>query len=144
VRAVLDTNVLVAFLLTRGHTVSTILDSWERGDFDLLTSPTLITEVRRTLEKPQLQQRIRPEAAKALLEALAADAILTPGNLELPGVTPDPDDDAVVACAVEGDADYIVSRDAHLLGLGEHEGVRVVEPAEFVQLLADGMRNLTI
>lgn len=136
-RVVLDTNVLVAFLLTRGRTISTILDGWERGDFDLLTSPVLIAEVRRTLEKPRLRQRVRPEAAQALLEALAEDAILTPGDLELPGVTPDPDDDAVVSCAIEGDADYIVSRDAHLLGLGEYEGVRVVEPAEFVRVLAE-------
>jgi len=136
VRAVLDTNVLVAFLLTRGRTISTILAGWERGDFDLLTSPALIAEVSRTLEKPKLQQRIRPEAAQALLEALAEDAILTPGDLELPGVAPDPDDDAVVSCAIEGDADYIVSRDAHLLGLGEYESVRVVEPIEFVRVLA--------
>ncbi len=136
VRVVLDTNVLVAFLLTRGRTISTILDGWESGDFDLLTSPVLIAEVRRTLEKPKLRQRIRPEAAQALLEALEEDAILTPGDLELPGVTPDQDDDAVVSCAIEGDADYIVSRDAHLLGLGEYEGVRVVEPAEFVRVLA--------
>ena len=136
VRAVLDTNVLVAFLLTRGRTISTILDGWERDNFDLLTSPALIAEVSRTLEKPKLRQRIRPEAAQALLEALEEDAILTPGDLELPGVTPDPDDDAVVSCAIEGDADYIVSRDAHLLGLGEYEGVHIVEPIEFVRVLA--------
>ena len=135
-RAVLDTNVLIAFLLTRGRTISAILDGWERGDFDLLTSPVLIAEVRRTLEKLRLRQRIRPEAAEALLEALEEDAVLTPGDLKLQGVTPDQDDDAVVSCAIEGDADYIVSRDAHLLGLGEYEGVRVVEPTEFVRLLA--------
>ena len=135
-RVVLDTNALIAFLLTRGRAVSTILDGWERGDFDLLTSPVLITEVRRILEKPRLQ-RIRQEAAQALLEALTEDAILTPGELKLPGVTPDPDDDAVVSCTIEGDADYIVSRDAHLLGLGEYEGVRIVEPIEFVRALAE-------
>lgn len=136
VRVVLDTNVLVAFLLTRGRTISAILDSWERGDFDLLTSPALIAEVRRTLGKPQLRQRIRPEAAQALLEAMAEDGILTPGDLQLHGVTPDPDDDAVVSCAVEGDADYIVSGDAHLLGLREYEGIRIVTPAAFVRVLA--------
>jgi hypothetical protein len=43
-----------------------------------------------------------------------------------------------VSCAVEGNADIIVSRDAHLLGLKEYEGIRVVEPAEFVRLLAAG------
>jgi len=143
VRAVLDTNVLVAFLLTRGHTISAILDGWERGDFDLLISPALIAEVSRTLEKPKLRQRIRPEAAAALLEALEEDAILTPGDLELHGVTPDPDDDAVVSCAIEGDADYIVSGDAHLLGLGEYEGVRIVEPIEFVQVLGCS-RKITV
>ena len=137
-RAVLDTNVLIAFLLTRGRTVSAILDGWERGDFDLLTSPALIAEVGRTLEKPKLRGHFRPEAARALLEALEKDAIVTPGDLELPGVTPDPDDDAVVSCAIEGNADYIVSRDAHLLGLREYEGVRVVGPVEFARLLAEG------
>jgi hypothetical protein len=138
VRVVLDTNVLIAFLLTKGHIISVILDGWERGDFDLLTSPMLIAEVRRTLKKPELLRRIRPEAVKALLKALAEDAILTPGDLTLPGVTPDPNDDMVVACAVEGNADYIVSRDAHLLGLGEYQGIPTVEPAEFVRLLVEG------
>jgi len=118
--------------------MSVILDGRERGDFDLLTSPPLITEVRSTLKKANLRQRIRPEAAGALLEALAEEAIHTPGALELRGVTPDPDDDRVVSCAVEGNADIIVSRDAHLLGLKEYEGIRVVEPAEFVRLLAAG------
>lgn len=137
-RVVLDTNVLVAFLLTRGQTVSAILDAWERGDIDLVTAPSLIAEVRRTLRKPQLRQRIRPEAVQALLEAMVEDAILTSGDLQLHGATPDPDDDAVVSCAVEGDADYIVSGDAHLLNLEEYEGVHIVTPAAFVRVLAGG------
>lgn len=134
-RVVLDTNVLVSFLLTRGRTISAILDGWERGSFEVLTSPALVAEARDTLEKPALRQRIRPEAARALLEALERDATCTPGDLELPGITPDPDDDAVVACAVEGNADVIVSRDAHLLDLKEYQGIRIVEPAEFVKEL---------
>ncbi|MGB9776333.1 MAG: putative toxin-antitoxin system toxin component, PIN family [Anaerolineae bacterium] len=137
-RVVPDTNILVAFLLTRGPTISCILDGWERGDFELLTSPALVAEVRRTLEKPALRERIRPEAAIALLEALEKDALMTPGCLELSGVTPDPDDDAVISCAVEGDADYIVSRDMHLLRLGEYEGIRIIDPTEFAQRLREG------
>ena len=95
-----------------------------------------MAEVHRTLEKPRLRQRIRPEAAQALLEAMAEDALLIPGDLELHGVTPDPDDDAVVSCAIEGDADYIVSGDAHLLDLEAYQGVRIVTPAAFVRVLA--------
>lgn len=60
--------------------------------------------------------------------------MLTPGKLQLPGVTRDPKDDPVVACAVEGQADYIVSGDQDLLVLGEYEGVQVVTPRRFVEL----------
>jgi len=87
VRVVLDTNILIAFLLTRGRTASVILDGWENGAFELLVSPPLLEEVQRTLEKPELR-RIRPEAARALLEALEKDAVRIPGDLVLQGATP--------------------------------------------------------
>jgi putative PIN family toxin of toxin-antitoxin system len=132
VRVVLDASILVAFLLTRGRAVSAILDGWENGAFELLVSPPLLDEVRRTLEKPELRRRIRPEAAQALLEALEKDAVLIPGNLILQGATPAPDD-AIVLCAVEGNADSIVSRDLHLLGLGEYEGIPILDPTAFAR-----------
>ena len=51
-------------------------------------------------------------------------------------MTRDPKDDAVVACAVEGEADYIVSGDQDLLVLGRYETVQVVTPRQFVDILA--------
>jgi putative PIN family toxin of toxin-antitoxin system len=51
---------------------------------------------------------------------------VTPGQLHLPGVTRDAKDDAVVACAVESRADYVVSGDQDLLALGEYQGIRVI------------------
>ena len=65
-------------------------------------------------------------------------AEVTPGSVSCPAVTRDPKDDAVVACAVEGNADLIVSGDQDLLALGQYEGVRVVTPAQFAQILASG------
>ena len=41
-----------------------------------------------------------------------------------------------MACAVEGEADYIVSGDQDLLVLGEYEGIQVVTPRQFVETLA--------
>ena len=52
-------------------------------------------------------------------------------------IAADPSDDMVLACAVAGKADYIVSGDPHLLDLGEYEGIRIVSPAVFVSILAD-------
>lgn len=51
------------------------------------------------------------------------------------GVVRDPNDDMVVACALEADADYIVTRDKDLLSLGTYEGIRIVTPRQFLDLL---------
>ncbi len=67
---------------------------------------------------------------------LLSQAEVVAGELQLPGVTRDPKDDAIVACAREAGADYIVSGDRDLLDLGEYKGTRVVTPREFVEMLA--------
>jgi predicted nucleic acid-binding protein len=72
-----------------------------------------------------------------VLADLLSRAQVVPGQLSLPGVTRDPKDDAVVACAVEGEADYIVSGGQDLLTLGEFRGIRVVTSREFVEILTD-------
>jgi uncharacterized protein len=50
-------------------------------------------------------------------------------------VTRDPKDDAVVACAVEGKADAIVSGDGDLLAMDGYEDIRVYTPQEFLAAL---------
>jgi predicted nucleic acid-binding protein len=48
-------------------------------------------------------------------------------------ISDDPKDDAILACAVEGRANYIVSGDEHLLKLREHRGIKILTPREFVE-----------
>ncbi len=134
-RAVLDTNVFISFLLTRGETITRILDGWEDEAFTVLISPQLLAELRRVLEYPHLKARIKPAEARALLNLLETDALLVSGTYSTIGATPDPKDDMIVACAVEGKADYIVSGDPHLLTLKQYEEVHIVSPAEFTQIL---------
>lgn len=47
----------------------------------------------------------------------------------------DPDDDKFLACAIDGGADYIVSGDHHLLDLGSYEGIPILRPATFLQIV---------
>jgi predicted nucleic acid-binding protein len=47
----------------------------------------------------------------------------------------DPNGDMVIACALQARADYIVTRDKDLLSLGSYEGIRIVRPRQFLDLL---------
>ncbi len=131
-RVVLDTSVLVSFLLTRGRVISAIMEQWETGGLEVVVSPQIIAELRRVAEDERLATRLRPGALEVLLRALTENAEVVAGELELPGVTEDPDDDMVVACAVEGNAAYIITRDQHLLRMGTYRDIVVVSPEEFI------------
>jgi len=48
----------------------------------------------------------------------------------------DPPDNLVLACAVEGKVDYLVSGNLHLLDLEQHRGIKIVTPAQFLEILA--------
>ena len=54
---------------------------------------------------------------------------------QLSGVCDDPDDDKYVAAALEGRAAYVVTGDQAFLALKEHEGVTIVTPRSFLDLL---------
>jgi len=135
VRVVLDTNVLVSGLVAGQGVPRQILDAWVEGCFTLVTSLYLVEELVHVLSYPRIAKRLRisSEEVEALLAALLSQAEVVPGHLCLPGVTRDPKDDSVVACAKEGQADCIVSGDQDLLVLGEYEGIQVVTPRQFMQ-----------
>lgn len=136
-RAVLDTNVLVSGLLTGSGAPRQILDAWLEGRYILVISLYLVEELIHVLSYPRIAERLRldEEELGAMMAALLSKAEVTPGHVHLPGVTRDPKDDAVVACAREGEAGYIVSGDQDLLVLGEYAGIQVVTPRQFMEIL---------
>jgi putative PIN family toxin of toxin-antitoxin system len=137
IRAVLDTNVLISGLVAEQSSPHRLLDAWLEGRYILVTSLYLVEELIHVLSYPRIAERLRLSETEltAILAALLSRAEVTPGRLRLSGVTRDPKDDAVVACAREGQADYIVSGDQDLLVLGETESIQVVTPQRFVEIL---------
>lgn len=144
IRAVVDTNTLISGLISPLGAPARITHHWRQGDFLLLTSPVLLAELRRVLEYRRISDRLgwSSEERTQFVESFETLALITPGALTLPGVTRDPKDDPVVACAVEGGAGFIVSGDQDLLVLGTYGRVRIVTPREFLALL-EARTNLT-
>jgi len=137
IRAVLDTNLFVSMAIRPGGIPDQIRLAWQDGRFTLLASPQLLAEIQRVLAYPRLRVliRISREEEEGLLRLLVEETETTAGSLEVDAVAADPSDNMVLACAVEGHADYIVSGDTHLLSLREYAGIPIITAAAFLDLL---------
>jgi putative PIN family toxin of toxin-antitoxin system len=107
VRVVLDTNVLVSALHFGGRP-RRLLDDVLRGDHTLIIGPAILGELEAVLVDTCGWTRDRAAAVRAELEAIAE--VVTP--VDVPRVCRDPDDDQILAIAVSGAADALVTGDA--------------------------------
>ena len=78
---------------------------------------------------------------RAFVRDLGELAIVTPGQVQLSVLHEDPDDDRYLECAVEGEAEYIVSGDRHLLALPTYRGIAIVGPRAFLAVLPAARRR---
>lgn len=136
IKVVIDANVFISALLTPGGTAARVLDLARQRAFDLLLSPPILREWRRVLQYPKLKKRhgLTPDELEAFLKDWIGLATLTPGKKKVRVVKDDPEDDKYLACALEGQADFIVSGDQHLKDLEAFEGIPIVSPAEFLDI----------
>jgi uncharacterized protein len=140
VRAVLDSNVLISALIRPKGPPGRVLEALARDRaFELVASAATVAELRRTLRYRRLQKYLSLSKSELDLwvDALSAIAVIVEGRVTRRIVAADPSDDIYVAAAVEGLADYIVSGDRHLLDLREHEGILVVNPRAFLDILGN-------
>ena len=122
---------LVAALLTRGAAAQ-VLDLWLQGRYTLLTSPGQLDELKRVLREkfPEL-----PKAKVGRVVNLLRFAAQQVWVRKSPGLSLDPDD-WILAVALEGRADFLVTGDrSHLLGL-KMRGLRILSVREFLEVMA--------
>jgi putative PIN family toxin of toxin-antitoxin system len=129
-RILYDTNVLVAVLSRRGS----ILDFKKLMEQDQtvhISSAHILSEVEAVLVEKMKLTRQKAKAAARLLERQSV--IVKPKKVEK--ICRDPFDDYVLAAAVSGRADYLVTADKDLLVLEKRRGVSIITPEDFKTVL---------
>ena len=117
IRAVLDPNVIISSLLSSSGAPAQVVHAWLQGEFDLIVSPLLLSELERALGYPKLRRRIESADALLVLAWLAEFAEVAEDPDSLPSIrSPDPADDYLLALA-EHEGAALVSGDGHLLGI---------------------------
>lgn len=133
-RVVLDTNVLLSALLSPHGWPDVIYRAWQKDRFDLVTSVAQINELRRASRYAKFKDVLQPHRVGAMVNNMRCSVMLDvlpplPEGIEVN----DPNDAFLLAMAVAGASDYLVTGDhrAGLLQLGNLGRTRIVTPATF-------------
>ena len=133
-RAVFDTNVLVAAFVAEGI-CSKLLTRGRKKQFHLIVCPVILQEFDRVMIKKFSATRNETRSALRIVSETAHSVVHPSESVQ--SVCRDPDDNAILACALEARADYLVTGDEDLLELKVFKGIRIVTPRDFELLFND-------
>ena len=137
-RVVLDANVYVSALIRPQGPPGQILKRFLQEDtFEIVLSLAIVEETVRAFSYPKVRRYIRAGVDPELwFEDVILLAQFVTGDYKLEGVSVDADDDKYFAAAIEGSATMIVTGDPDLLTIEEFQGIRIVTPRVFLDLLS--------
>lgn len=139
--AVLDANLIVRGLLTPYGASGRLLVELARGRFTLITSDSILYEVATILGEPRVQ-RYGPFPQQEInqrIDVLRRIGALTAGTLDVSMVPTDMKDNMVIACALEGGAEYVVTDDRRdllplkVIRASGYRPVQIVAPRPFAR-----------
>jgi len=133
-RVVIDTNVVVSALLF-GGTPGKVIPIWKNGSIRPFTSKAIIQEYLRVFAYPKFELTEK-EITYLLYQEIMPYFDVINVTAEMTYVPMDPTDDKFVLCALEADADNIISGDTHLLSLKKIGNTIVITPSQLLDLLA--------
>lgn len=137
-RAFLDANVLVSAAI-RPHGKPDQIVRRAVTEFDWLTSEYVLSEVARALSRSHIQKKyaglVTRENQALFFGMVRQQSEMLDTGVTIAPVSRDINDDPILVSATYGNADYIVTGDRDLLVLGEFEGIQIVTPEQFLQIL---------
>ncbi len=136
IRATVDTNAIASGFLRGDTPPGRILAAWRARLFILVISAFILDELDRTFATPYFTRHLSSEQRAANVILLRDQAVITPITVTVSGVATHSEDDLVLATAISGQADYLVTGDGRFrTRVPEHQSIRLLSPTEFVQVL---------
>ena len=131
-RLVLDSNVIISAVFFGGPPEQLVLAALE-GRVETFVSMAILDEILGVVQRPKFG--LNPDQALQLIEELHALCRVVVPSMKVQAIPADPDDNAVLECAMEARADIVVSGDDHLLALGNWQGLRILGPSEALRFI---------
>lgn len=142
-RVVLDANVFLSAiprLRDQDTPPRKIIGAWLAGEIDVVISRHIMEEVSRNFRKPYFSARLKGTDAIQVWEEirLIAEVVEFHPDTTVPQLASHPEDNWVLATALEGSVDYLVTGDKQLQKLVVIGDARIVSPAEMLRIIEAG------
>jgi uncharacterized protein len=138
-RVLCDTNIFVSYLLTprKAGPIHSLMQGAFLGEFTLLVPEDVLQELAQKVKgKKYLTGRIRVGDLDELATLLGGVAEVIPKiTTPIPAVTRDPKDDYLLAYALVGEADLLVTGDEDLLTIKQVEQTKIITPRQFISIV---------
>ena len=136
IKIVVDANLFASALIKPDSNPGNILELIKQNEVELVISPSVIKEIKRILLYPKIQKYHQKTAQQldTFFDDLLIFAWVVEGQAEIDVIQTDPTDNKYLACALEGEADYIVSGDRHLLELRLYQGIQIIKAKAFLKI----------
>lgn len=140
-RVVLDTNVVVSAFLSKLGTPARLFQHFQQDRFDLLVFDPILNEYQMALSYPKVvsrHQMSEAQIATVVIDMKRAAIVVTP-QAQVTPMLADRDDVKFFACAVAGEAEYIISGDRLVQEVGTYQGIQILSPLSFLTVLDTGL-----
>ncbi len=133
-KIVVDANLFASGLIKPNSNPGRILDLIRENQVEIILSPPIIREIKRILLYPKIQKyhRKSPQEIDTYFQDIIIFAWMVEGIEPVNMIEADPTDNKYLASAVEGEANYIVSGDHHLLDLKKYQGIEIINANRFL------------
>ena len=131
-RIVLDTNIFISGIFWKGAS-NKVLMNWKEGKFTLVTSLETILEIIKVLKDFKI--KLSEDMIKELVDLIVQNSIIVEPKEKIDIVKDDLNDNIFIETAVAGNVDYIITQDNHLLKIKEFNGIRIITPEEFLDVV---------
>lgn len=130
-KIVADTNLFVAANYNPNSASAQVLNMVARRDLILVWSEEIAEEIYKIMDNAQVKDKFKKKVRNRILRP---EHLVEPSQ-RIKEIKEDPDDNKFLEAAVEGDVDYIISSDHHLLKIRKFQDIPILMPTNFWQVI---------
>ena len=127
-KVTVDTNFLISATQWDYSVAHKLLKKLILSDAEIFTTQDILDETAEGLER---DFEYNKNEVKNIIGKILLFAKQIKPKQKIDVIKDDPDDNKIIACAIESSSEYVITYDKHLLKLKEYKGIKIITPEEF-------------